>query len=574
MPRPRSARSDDDDAEEGLAEQELIKLQRQYRIMEGDRAAYTEESQNLIRKQKAEIAQLEEEKQELLKELRLAESRKNQNQDENNTDTLVVLAEAKGKCLKFGLFDFTVLRSVCAEDYDTEISEEKKLHVELDAKIREWEKKIKVQHKNMGGIHMSSQHTVQTQKTIRTLENRLDQSKKGFNGILTTNARYRNEIESLRVERNRFDNLYKKLDKELTSLRREKGELIESSTQAYDARDEAQAKMILLKEKADKDQQQHNAEMKELLRIIDHDRMLREFMGIKGQERQEDPQLVAWRQRKEALEAERKKESQEDSVETYEAAFERIKEMTGEDDLDLLVHKFIEVEDKNFALFNYVNEQNNEIETLSEQIADINNEIEKFKLQGIELEDQRKKILKELEDKQTVCSRDADDYEQKNKEISKILDQLRAGIDSLFNKINCDRSAIDDMLGASHGVTDSNMIQYLGIIEQRTNELLAVQSYINSKDLDRHDQKGPGLLGEGPAPPQPLLPVYPPAVGDEYESEGSDGSDDEARPLTRNELQNKVMKTVKKRESAAKKEGFKYDLSNAREKTKQKKDKK
>ena len=56
--------------------------------------------------------------------------------------------------------------------------------------------------------------------------------------------------------------------------------------------------MIILKEKADKDLQQHNAEMKELLRIIDHDRNLRGFMGIKGQERQEDPQLVAWRQRK------------------------------------------------------------------------------------------------------------------------------------------------------------------------------------------------------------------------------------------------------------------------------------
>lgn len=56
-----------------------------------------------------------------------------------------------------------------------------------------------------------------------------------------------------------------------------------------------------------------------------------------------------------------------------------------------------------------------------------------------------------------------------------------SGIDSLFNKINCDRSAIDDMLGAASGVTDSNMIQYLGIIEQRTNELLAIQSYIGSK---------------------------------------------------------------------------------------------
>ena len=62
--------------------------------------------------------------------------------------------------------------------------------------------------------------------------------------------------------------------------------------------DEAQQKMLILKEKADKDLQQHNAEMKELMRIIDHDRALKIFMGIKGQERNEDPQLVAWRQRK------------------------------------------------------------------------------------------------------------------------------------------------------------------------------------------------------------------------------------------------------------------------------------
>ena len=55
--------------------------------------------------------------------------------------------------------------------------------------------------------------------------------------------------------------------------------------------------MIILKEKADKDMQQHNTEMKELIRIIDHDRKLKEFMGIKGQERQEDPQLVTWRQK-------------------------------------------------------------------------------------------------------------------------------------------------------------------------------------------------------------------------------------------------------------------------------------
>lgn len=59
---------------------------------------------------------------------------------------------------------------------------------------------------------------------------------------------------------------------------------------------------------------------------------------------------------------------------------------------------------------------------------------------------------------------------------------------------------------------------------------------------------------------------------DEYESEASEEEEDEARPLTRSELQNKVIKTVKKRETAAMKEGFKYDLTGAREKAQKKKD--
>ncbi len=53
-----------------------------------------------------------------------------------------------------------------------------------------------------------------------------------------------------------------------------------------------------LKEKAEKDLLQHNAEMKEHIRVIDQDQKLRSFMGTKCREREEDPQLVEWRQRK------------------------------------------------------------------------------------------------------------------------------------------------------------------------------------------------------------------------------------------------------------------------------------
>ena len=37
----------------------------------------------------------------------------------------------------------------------------------------------------------------------------------------------------------------------------------------------------------------------------------------------------------------------------------------------MLVNRFIEVEDRNFALFNYVNEQNNQVETLQEKIIEV-----------------------------------------------------------------------------------------------------------------------------------------------------------------------------------------------------------
>lgn len=53
--------------------------------------------------------------------------------------------------------------------------------------------------------------------------------------------------------------------------------------------------MIILKEKSDKDLQAHNAEMKELIRIIEHDRKLREFMACKGRPVSDDPKQVEWR---------------------------------------------------------------------------------------------------------------------------------------------------------------------------------------------------------------------------------------------------------------------------------------
>jgi len=58
---------------------------------------------------------------------------------------------------------------------------------------------------------------------------------------------------------------------------------------------------------------------------------------------------------------------------------------------------------------------------------------------------------------------------------------LSTGIDSVFSKIGCDSTAITDMLGGHAGVTETTVLQYLGIVEQRTNELLQLQAFLQAK---------------------------------------------------------------------------------------------
>ena len=87
------------------------------------------------------------------------------------------------------------------------------------------------------------------------------------------------------------------------------------------------------------------------------------------------------------------------------------------------------------------------------------------------------------------------------------------GIESVFKKIQCDSTAIDELLGAHQGVTEHNMLNYLGTVEQRTNELLAIKAYIDYKELEDYDPKAPTLLGIGPQAPVQAPNIIAPTVG-------------------------------------------------------------
>ncbi|CAF3604620.1 unnamed protein product [Rotaria sp. Silwood1] len=399
-----------EDSDEEFQEIQLSKLQNNYRHAREDQHEFTIEKKDQLRTQSKTLQQLAKERDELDKVYRLAESLENQKRDEEKTKKLRELIQTK-------------------DEIQNEIQNEQAISTDLDAKLREWEKKIRQKQTEIGGSNAAITFNANVRKQERVLENRLDTALKRFNSLLTTNSLLRSEIDNLRNERERYENLSQKSENELRDLRVQLVECIERSVTSYEQRKDANAKAIILQTKAETDKLTAEGEMRELERQISHDRKLRDFMKLKSQERQEDEGLVTYRKRREAEANEkRRKEKEEHSVEAYESKFKQIQNINGEQDLDKLVDKFIEVEDKNFALFNYINELNNQIEMLQEQIADIKKEIRRFEAQGVELEDQRQKMLDQMEDKRSQAAKLAEEYEEKMRSAKKILDQCRAGL--------------------------------------------------------------------------------------------------------------------------------------------------
>ena len=101
------------------------------------------------------IKNLEAEKEELNKDLKLAQSKTNEIKDEAKTVALGQLLENKDRREK-------------------EIQEERDKTRELDAKIHEWERKIKLKRREVGGTNAGANFAAHSKKKEKVFENRLD----------------------------------------------------------------------------------------------------------------------------------------------------------------------------------------------------------------------------------------------------------------------------------------------------------------------------------------------------------------------------------------------------------------
>lgn len=498
------------------AQMELSHLQRQYRCLRNDRRMYTDETENTLRKQKITIEALVKEKKELEAMMHVASSRQNEKFDQRNVEKLVELLEREAQAQE-------------------ELKKEKEAIAGVDEKVAAMREKINQQSKKMGGSKdVYQEKHVANMKLTRILENRLDEMTKKFSIALTGNLKLREHINHVEGQKARFLDLHKRLQAELIEGKKEIDRISEVATTHFTIRDEAQHRMASLRERADREMAVYNAEIKDVKRILEHDRKLRKFMTTKAEDRAsilEDELMVR---------AIKKYEAQlnglQQETSKFEEIFDKIKEATGIEDTDTLVKSFIENEDRNFALYNYVNNMNTEIENLKDDIRRLKDEIELIKKEGVDSDVHRKEILNELEQKMVEVTDELTLVNKEYKASRRQLELLKPKVESVFNSIECDRSSIAELLGIGVSIDDNNIMQYLGIIEQKCNELLQNKALEKIKKLNESggDISVDGLQGVGPQPAHGNFLIVPPPIEDDSDQAWHCN---DAKPLTVEEVQ-------------------------------------
>lgn len=341
--------------------------------------------------------------------------------------------------------------------------------------------------------------------------------------------------------------------------KKEKDFLIETATCLFNSRDEAHNRMQSLREKSERDISQYNAELKDLLRVIDHDKTLHEFMTTKTVERAELYESTIQGRKEKKLQDYVK--TLQGQVDNYEDIFNKLIEVSGMTDVDEMVKKFILVEDENFASFNYIKEQTQKIQEKEDSIAAFKEQIDKMNVDETVIDAERKQIHDRLLQEEKDAIAEHQRLTNRVKEGQEKIDKITQNVDSLFDQINCNRAARNNLLGGSK-ITNSSILQWIGLIEQRCSEL------VQAKTLSATKYKGEGVP-DPPAEPTVLnfntigkviqFLVNPPSLQADSGITDIPATNSESRPLSQKETRimvcamSKMEKEKKQADSSVKK---------------------
>ncbi|KAG6975632.1 hypothetical protein JG688_00002177 [Phytophthora aleatoria] len=397
----------------------------------------------------------------------------------------------------------------------------KKVHEEL----KELRLKRGESDQRGGGVNAVRTRMADEQRELMKLENRLSACKTRESKMAAYNAELRNRVDELRANRVLSQTVFEKNQRRLRDIQKQMQETFRQSTQIVGERDRILSQANSLSGQNMDEQEAFDQVYQSLASIIKREKESAEVYRkqileqdpmdlsddfVRGNMKLEDElQLKKTLQKLDMTMLEDKQNiaSINEKLQEFETTFAALQQEMGVDDYHELVEVYSRKEEENFALFRYVQSTNNEVEQLEDEKLALEREIQKLKS---EMQDgsanARKRMVDDLvETRQNILKENAE-IERLRAAAAREFQPLARVVDRLYNALGCNdvmppvvgastsgngsdtskrtRKQSEDQLAmvarinsmndllAAQGITEGNILQFLAIIEQRSNDLI------------------------------------------------------------------------------------------------------
>jgi len=389
------------------------------------------------------------------------------------------------------------------------------------------------------GVSVGKDAAQVTRKVLNILEVKENKLKQTRSEVEIANAKLRSEIDHMRRLRIQTDLSHAKFDHQMAITKEKIEVILGSATETIEQREALLELKDSLERTNAEEQKKFEEEYEEMGKYIKEQNTALEDALLKDRKeegKEKDSKEAAEGGQAGLISSEdedemagrvgvltRFAESEQDSLKTiqqtiahYESLFEQLRSMTGTESLKDVISTYSSIEDEMFSLYNYCQALSSEIEMVETNTVLVKNEMEKYKTQQEEQDAERGAMKKELENKLKASEDLIVQMNLGNSKNSEQIDQIAKKVQNLFFKLQCEQEGekrtqnakgskgptmsqpgsnmilLQSNTGA--GATESNVLDYMAIIERRAvdiiSEYLRFKSFFDSA-LPRSPTPGP-----------------------------------------------------------------------------------
>ena len=421
--------------------------------------------------------------------------------------------------------------------YEAEKQRMKELHQlqrQVEAKLKEHAS----YKQKKGGLDACAVQDLKAVKELNFLEIRVNDLKRKLSLLTIDNNKRKDQINKERQKLVLFDTVHKSLSGEFEEQKEQMAQLMDESNEVYNEQQEAKEKTNELVSLDIKESSEHRAEMDRLGDLLAKEAAAREFIEKatkkqKAQKMSDKIEVSATLEEENALRSKLKSLKQnlkntklhiknvDKRLITAEAAFSKLRQISGLETTREIVDLFIMNEDENYSLFNFIQQTKEEVDAENDMLNVIIKNQERFQREQNKLSDHEFKVVNDLKMRRQKVENSLDKL-MRTLAVNRLnLGRICTGVSHMFAHLGCDiegESAVEERsvtapqtpgtpatpkspgptspssqnnssgpslaLIAGEGVQENTVMTYLGVIEQRANEL--IQEYVRKLHLPRH----------------------------------------------------------------------------------------